>query len=496
MRHPKSFLSEIPMRSATHCVRRKFRVLCFIFFGVFALCCVPHSFAASFDCKLAKTGSEKAVCRDWRLTTFDELLAVKYREALEKAEEPERVKADQRTWLGLRNACDADSACLGKAYEARLAALKSDPFEFDDGATLLRCDGTAETATLMRVAQTDAKIAASPTTRIPKGVVTNTELSRDMRYHECRFASGRSIRIKAGAYEPYPYGHCGADPGSFFSVWVDQKKIASRIVLRGNCGFEFLVKAEMGSDTLNTCYMSMDGKLECSATRRAQSHKRDVDEYPLRPVNKGPVGSYVIEYAADSALCKGMLFGPKDDPNSPYWHIAPPATATLFEDGVQSPTGGPRTKALASRFDMDNDGKPDSVVAFQFDSRQRESSTFFARRADVAEKEVTDIDTELLRKESYAVYPHMWGSCSGGFNRDDWDDDNCTIPLQHFAPHGRPFAYDIQSLTLYPFQNEKTTYFLGLGRHYLSESVAAVWEPLPRGKAREVCIFRRLVENY
>jgi len=479
-----SQVKRYPMSSATQCVELNFSALRFLLFGVFTLCFAPQSFAASFDCS------------DWRLTTFDEVLAAKYREALEKAEEPARVKADQRTWLGLRNACDADSACLGKAYETRFAALKSGPFEFDDGTTLLRCDGTAETATLTRVAQTDANNAASPTTRIPKGVVTNMELSPDKQYHECRFASGRSIRIKVGTYELYPYGRCGADPGSFFSAWVDQKKIASRVGLRDSCGFGGLVKAEVSGHTLKTCHASVDGELRCSSTRSAASNSSDLEEYPVRTAKEGPIGSYVIEYAADRSLCKGMLFGPKDDPNSPYWHIAPPATATLFDDGVQQPTGGPTTKVSTSRFDMNNDGKPDSVVSFQFDSRQRESSTFFAHREDVSEKEVTDIDAEFLRNGSFAVYPHMWANCSGGFNRDDWDDGNCTIPLEHFAPRGRPFAYDIQSLTLYPFQNGKTTYFLGLGRHYLSESVAAVWEPRPSGKAREVCIFRRLVENY
>ncbi|OYU44864.1 MAG: hypothetical protein CFE44_10590, partial [Burkholderiales bacterium PBB4] len=197
-----------------------------------------------------------------------------------------------------------------------------------------------------------------------------------------------------------------------------------------------------------------------------------------------------------NGLCKEMLVPSKDDPSGPYRFIAPPVTATYFDDGVQPPSGGPGTKIMTSRFDMDNDGELDSVVSLQFDSRARESSTFIAHRADLAEKEVSEIDAEFLRKGSLAVYPHMWGNCSGGFNRDYWDDQNCTIPLEHFAPRGRPFAFDVGSLTLYPFGIGKRTYFLGLGRHYLSESVATVWEPRPSGKAKEVCIFSRLVENY
>lgn len=190
-----------------------------------------------------------------------------------------------------------------------------------------------------------------------------------------------------------------------------------------------------------------------------------------------------------------MLFASANDPKKPYRYIAPPVTATLFEDGILSPSGS-TTKVLTSRFDINNDGKPDSVVAFQFDSRQRESSTFLAQREDVTETEVSDIDAKFLRKSSFAVYPHMWGNCKGGFDKDSWDDEGCTIPLQHFAPDGRSFAYDVRALTLYPFRNGMKTYFLGLGLHYRSESVAAVWEPRSNGQAKEVCIFRRFLENY
>jgi uncharacterized protein len=482
---------KFPTPSVTKCSKLCFGRLWFVLFSVFTVFLVGNSSAASFNCKLSKTTTEKAVCVDWTLNAFDEVLAERYQKALQKAEDPVQVKVDQRKWLDLRNACDADSACLGKAYETRLAGLKSARLEFDDGTTRIRCDSKAETATLTSVAPTDPL----PST-VPEGAVSYLDVSPDKRYHECQFASGRSIRIKVGAYELYPYGRCGADPGSFFSAWVDQKKIASRVGLRDSCGFGGLVKAEISRHTLKTCHAYEDGELRCSSTPFTASNARDLEEYPMRPVKKGPIGSYVIEYAADRGLCKGMLFRSKDDPDGPYRNLSPPVTATYFDDGVQPPSGGPATKLLTSRFDMDNDGELDSVVSLQFDSRWRESSTFIALRADQAEKEVSEIGAEFLRKGSLAVYPHMWGNCSGGFNRDEWDDQNCTIPLEHFAPHGRPFAYDVNSLTLYPFSIGKRTYFLGLGRHYLSESVAAVWEPRPSGKAREVCIFRNLVENY
>ncbi len=480
--------------------RRSFELdrikLCFAFIGVLVLGIVSTSHAASFDCSRAKNVTEKAVCADWTLSTFDEVLALRYRAALEAAADPDRAKADQRKWLELRNACSAEHVCLRRAYEARLDVLKLDHFDIEgETATVLGCDGTAETMTFARVTGTEAKAAPSSTTRLAKGFVTSFLPSTDKPYNECLFASGQSIRIKLGEYELYPYGRCGADPGSFFSVWMNRAKVASRVRLRESCGFGALVKAEVSRHGLHMCHMWSDGKLECSSTSLGTSRRADSEEYPVRPTKKGPIGSYVMEYAADSKLCKGMLFGPKDDPANPYWHIAPPVTATLFEDGVQSPTGS-TTKVLTSRFDMNNDGKPDSVVALQFDNRQRESSTFLAQRTDVAETEVSEIDTKFLGKNSFAVYPHNWGNCKGGFDKDNWDDEGCTIALRHFAPDGRPFAYDVTALTLYPFGNGEKTFFLGLGLHYRSESIATVWEPRPNGQAKEVCIFRRSLENY
>ncbi|WP_353861139.1 lysozyme inhibitor LprI family protein [Azospirillum formosense] len=93
--------------------------------------------AAGFPCSKAATPTEKAICADPALSALDERLAASYRAALEQLSgaSPEEgaagtaVKADQRAWLRDRDSCRADTACLRRAYDGRVAVLsfRSDP---------------------------------------------------------------------------------------------------------------------------------------------------------------------------------------------------------------------------------------------------------------------------------------------------------------------------------------------------------------------------------
>ncbi len=91
--------------------------------------------AASFSCAKASTPTEKAICVDQGLSKLDERVAAAYRDALallsgsspEEARAQIALKADQRGWLGERNACGADLSCLRAAHERRVAVLTFHP---------------------------------------------------------------------------------------------------------------------------------------------------------------------------------------------------------------------------------------------------------------------------------------------------------------------------------------------------------------------------------
>lgn len=100
------------------------------------------SFAASFECKKAKTDVEKVICADAELSKFDDELGRAYREALGGAADPTELRREQTKWLKNRNrVCgsipgrgrmEPDRGCLKTAYEYRIWKLapardESDP---------------------------------------------------------------------------------------------------------------------------------------------------------------------------------------------------------------------------------------------------------------------------------------------------------------------------------------------------------------------------------
>src|SRR4051812_46178278 len=81
------------------------------------------SWGASFDCKKASVAIEKMICSDPQLSELDTRLALSYKRLLEKAANPDSLKAEQRTWLAIERSKCTTLACLKAAYQRRLAAL-------------------------------------------------------------------------------------------------------------------------------------------------------------------------------------------------------------------------------------------------------------------------------------------------------------------------------------------------------------------------------------
>jgi len=83
--------------------------------------------AVSFDCKKANSYVEKRICEDdkrlsYGLSKLDDHLDRAYRIILQRTDNPDRVKAEQRQWLKVRNACK-DYDCIEKAYIDRLNTI-------------------------------------------------------------------------------------------------------------------------------------------------------------------------------------------------------------------------------------------------------------------------------------------------------------------------------------------------------------------------------------
>jgi uncharacterized protein len=97
--------------------------------------------AASFDCKVAKTDIERAICSDKDLSAADDRMAAAYKAtmAMAPAEVQTEIREDQRTWVrGLTTVCKSDAvalartaarrtelvSCLKEQYKSQTAALQ------------------------------------------------------------------------------------------------------------------------------------------------------------------------------------------------------------------------------------------------------------------------------------------------------------------------------------------------------------------------------------
>ena len=83
--------------------------------------------AASYDCADAKAPDEKTVCADREMDDQDVEMAVLYtrlKQLLPMGQKGD-IETAQTTWLKRRTACEADRACLSKAYADRLFQLRA-----------------------------------------------------------------------------------------------------------------------------------------------------------------------------------------------------------------------------------------------------------------------------------------------------------------------------------------------------------------------------------
>jgi uncharacterized protein len=133
--------------------------------------------AASFDCALAKTGIEKAICGNDELSTLDEYLGRYYAAARETLKPAEKcLITDQRTWIRTkRNPCK-DAACLRTAYLERLASL--DPLQ--PGATAIRDIELPATRALAWIIQPAADTEAAPASKKPSPLVARGSIVNEI----------------------------------------------------------------------------------------------------------------------------------------------------------------------------------------------------------------------------------------------------------------------------------------------------------------------------
>lgn len=83
--------------------------------------------AASFDCVLAQSTSEKLICSNPDLSKLDEELAKQYKLRLKAVSSSAELKSEQRRWLKQLRAQCQDALCYIKAYNERMSSWQTPP---------------------------------------------------------------------------------------------------------------------------------------------------------------------------------------------------------------------------------------------------------------------------------------------------------------------------------------------------------------------------------
>lgn len=81
--------------------------------------------APSFNCRQARTRSERMVCRDGGLASLDRRMSSQYYAALDQADAPTRaqLRRSRDRFLGYRERC-ADESCVASAYRDRMDEIR------------------------------------------------------------------------------------------------------------------------------------------------------------------------------------------------------------------------------------------------------------------------------------------------------------------------------------------------------------------------------------
>lgn len=100
---------------------------------------------ASFDCSLAATPTENAICTHDDLSQLDRQMASAFRDARGAASQnqSDRILTEQRAWLGRRDACGSDRDCLSRVMRDRIDALTLPETTQSSGLTGLYCNDAA-----------------------------------------------------------------------------------------------------------------------------------------------------------------------------------------------------------------------------------------------------------------------------------------------------------------------------------------------------------------
>jgi hypothetical protein len=337
---------------------------------------------------------------------------------------------------------------------------------------------------------------------------------------ECIFPSGIEVRVKVGEGHGSAYGFCGGSPEIFGSVWLNERKIASQFWFSGHCREEegnpevsFMIKGGSApevqkchtarratrydqSDTGNsTAPPSTEEPLSVCVEYPELSHfPIDEREYPPPGTTLPTLGSIEL-LAGSSEVCDAV----QRELTADFATFGRDADQSLMK--LKRPDWGKPSAALPehvneeneSIFDFDNDGKLDSVQSVSSETHYMDAiglivtfgnSPSTLRGIDAA----TDAGRMDIPCQMDAVH-HDFSDCPP--NTQNADEAGFAMK----AGTEPPVFFRARYSMLAPFEFRGSN-FIGVAGQGEAEEYVAVLRPMPNREFKQMCLFRRVTENF
>ena len=339
-------------------------------------------------------------------------------------------------------------------------------------------------------------------------------------FAECVFPSGNRVRLKVGEYPGSPYGQCGGSREVFASVWVNERKLASRVWFAGHCIEEdgipapsFRFAGSLLNPNMQKCSSArsnseqvpssdstadksvMDPLTVCLDYPEISRYPKDEVEYP--PAGTKPPAVGTVELLKGSGeVCDAAM----NELNADFDTFSRDANEALMQ--LERPNWGKPSAALPehanevneSIFDYDNDGNLDSVLRGNSETHYMDAVDLVVRfgrssnRLDIADPPA-DADTMLIPCQMDSI-PHKINDCPP----TSQIADEAGFEMKGANERESVFFRARYSMVA-PFAFHGSNYIGVVGEGEMKVFVAIV-QPMPKRTFKPMCLFSRAIENF
>lgn len=337
---------------------------------------------------------------------------------------------------------------------------------------------------------------------------------------ECIYPSGTRVRVKVGEGHELPIGYCKSDPEVFMSLWVNERKIVSRLQFSGCRYWEdghpavsFDISRSHDRVSVKKCHtavrrsddlapMSDDTEKKASDPLAVCVDFPDVSEYPRDLVEYPPEGRKTskagdIETLYGSGpVCQAVLEELKRNfclSNLPVQSKTGLSRPNWSETSVELPKGiGGSQESI---FDFNNDGKLDRVFSRDFYWGNMYGSVLLVQPGRSSSK----LMVSASPMDSTSIYlPFQMDKVRR--NIDEYPPFSKDNEDAGFSMKGRNDTNEIYFKGIYsfvePFNLDGTNFIVVRTSVLDGRDLVAVLKPLPDGRFEKIGLFRRVPENF